>query len=106
MNPLWLQEVLEKLEQGSEEDAIEHLTTTLDDILLLGWYAELDEHLQQIEVENTPSILLVTILSTTLETAPWLPSRPDLYRRTREAIQLRREYEPEILGELEYTLIC
>lgn len=77
-----------KIVRAHMEYMTDLLFDTIDDMLLAGEFGEVDELLREMPLQALVPELIVVLLSSTKAAAEHLPSRADLYRRSRERLEL------------------
>lgn len=79
----WFREALELFVSGSEAKALDMVYDVMDNMLLSARFGDADQALREIDVPNTPMVILVGLLTITLPAWDTLPSRPAFFDSVR-----------------------
>lgn len=97
----WFTEALEICASGKCDKALDIIYNIVDNMLLSARFEEVDEFIQSVNVVETPTVIMVGILTITLCAWDALPSRATFFKAVEDELVRRGEDDPRMLKGLE-----
>jgi len=101
----WFAEALEACALGNQDKALDIVYDIVDNMLLSARFDDADQALREIDVPNTPIVILVGLLTITLLANDRLPSRSAFFEAVRaECIARGRTGTDQLLKGLDMEM--
>lgn len=97
-NDAWFDEAISLCGHGNKDAALDVIFDKIDDWLCEGKFDECNQFLGRLNVEETPTVLLLGVLTITYAADKYLENRHGVFARSWATITARGENAEKLLG--------